>query len=205
MASASSPPAGGVETFRRTLAVLGFRGVGKSSLLSSLLGRDFSEDYEPTVVATHRHTLTMKGGRVRFDLKIVDTAGQDEFSTIPTEASLGVHGYILVFDVTSRTSFEKLRHINDKLLEAIGADAVPRVVVANKSDLRPDSAQQVSDAEGRELAALIGCKLVETSARTSENVEHLFETILRQVEARTGLLDDDPAPAPKPGRICTVL
>ncbi len=112
---------------------------GKSSLLSSLLGRDFSEDYEPTVVATHRHTLTMKGGRVRFDLKIVDTAGQDEFSTIPTEASLGVHGYILVFDVTSRTSFEKLRHINDKLLEAIGADAVPRVVVANKSDLRPDS------------------------------------------------------------------
>lgn len=112
---------------------------GKSSLLSSLLGRDFSEDYEPTVVATHRHTLTMKGGRIRFDLKIVDTAGQDEFSTIPTEASLGVHGYILVFDVTSRTSFEKLRHINDKLLEAIGADAVPRVVVANKSDLRPDS------------------------------------------------------------------
>lgn len=67
------------------------------------------------------------------------------------------------------------------------------------------SAQQVTDAEGRELAALIGCKLVETSARTSENVEHLFETILRQVEARTGLLDDDPAPAPKPSRICTVL
>jgi len=81
----------------------------------------------------------MKGGRVKFELEIVDTAGQDEYSRIPTEASIGVHGYILVYDVTSRTSFDQLRVINDRLLEAIGADAVPRVLVANKCDLKEGS------------------------------------------------------------------
>jgi Ras homolog enriched in brain len=78
----------------------------------------------------------MKDGRIRFDLDIVDTAGQDEFSRIPSEASLGVHGYVLVYDVTSRTSFDQLKVINDRLLEAIGADRAPRVVVANKCDLK---------------------------------------------------------------------
>jgi Ras family protein len=101
-----------------------------------LLGKRFSEDYEPTVVASHAHSMLMKDGKIQFDLDIIDTAGQDEFSRIPTEASLGVHGYILVYDVTSRASFDQLRVIHDRLLESIGADEVPQVLVANKCDLK---------------------------------------------------------------------
>jgi hypothetical protein len=35
-------------------------------------------------------------------------AGQDEHSKISKEVSLGVHGYVLVFSVASRVSFEKV-------------------------------------------------------------------------------------------------
>ena len=120
-----------------------------------------------------------------------------------------MHGYILVYDVTSRPSFDQLRIINDRLLEAIGADTVPRVLVANKTDLLTRADQAVSDKEGQHLARAFGCKLVQTSARTKHNVEHLFETILRQIEATTGTLDEDSSPhaatSRKSAAMCTVL
>lgn len=106
---------------------------GKSSLLSRFVSGAFDEEYEPTIIDSLHRTMTVEGKE--FDLEIVDSAGQDEFSRIPKEASIGVHGYILVYDVTSVLSFRKVQMINDTLLDSIGAESVPRVLVATKIDL----------------------------------------------------------------------
>lgn len=68
-----------------------------------------------------------------------------------------------------------------------------------------DRSQQVTDSEGAALARGFGCQLVETSARTCENVSKLFETVMMEVEKGSGILADDPVPAAKPPGICTVL
>jgi len=46
---------------------------------------------------------------VEIECEIVDTAGLDEYSRVPKDAAVGVHGYVLVYDMTSRISFEKVR------------------------------------------------------------------------------------------------
>jgi Ras homolog enriched in brain len=61
---------------------------------------------------------------------------QDEYSRLSRNASLGVHGYALVFSIVSRQSFELIRHVNDSLLNTLGdAPDVPRVLVGSMSDL----------------------------------------------------------------------
>jgi Ras family protein len=60
---------------------------------------------------------------------------QDEFSILSSKHGIGLHGWVLVYSVTSRNSFEMVSTIRDKILSYTGVDSVPMVIVGNKSDL----------------------------------------------------------------------
>lgn len=62
-----------------------------------------------------------------------------------------------------------------------GADSVPIMIVANKSDLRPEQ-RQVHLADGKKLAEELGCGFVEASARYNENVGKAFEGMVGEIE-----------------------
>lgn len=65
----------------------------------------------------------VKTTRVRsqeYDLKLVDTAGQDEYSIFPAQYSMDIHGYVLVYSITSTKSFEVVQIIYEKLLDMTG-------------------------------------------------------------------------------------
>lgn len=89
--------------------------------------------YNPTIENTFNTVI--KSGSDEFATEIVDTAGQDEFSIFQRPYAVGVHGYVLVYSVTSKNSFEMVKIINDKILNSLGTDKVPRVLVGNKKDL----------------------------------------------------------------------
>ena len=55
-----------------------------------------------------------------YDLFLVDTAGQDEYSIFPPEYSLDIHGYVLVYSIDSRKSFEVCQILHEKLIDLIG-------------------------------------------------------------------------------------
>ncbi|XP_071340395.1 GTP-binding protein Rheb isoform X2 [Trachinotus anak] len=52
-----------------------------------------------------------------YNLQLVDTAGQDEYSIFPQSYTIDVDGYILIYSVTSYKSFEVVRVIHEKLLD----------------------------------------------------------------------------------------
>lgn len=60
---------------------------------------------------------------------------QDSSSFFPLKYAVGVHGYVLVYSIANRPSFELVMTIYEKMLEQTGAEWVPCVVVGNKSDL----------------------------------------------------------------------
>lgn len=186
--------------YPRKAAVLGFRGVGKSAITRRCCGLAFDERYDPTTITIQRRTFRIEDAS--FNVDIVDTAGQDEHSRLCREASVGVNGYVLVFSVASRVSFEKLRFINDTLLDAIGVDSVPRVLVGNKIDLV--GAREVPEAEARKLAETWGCPYVELSARDSESVDEVFITLIREFEHGSGTIRTA-KPEPSKGSGCSIL
>jgi GTPase SAR1 family protein len=76
---------------------------------------------------------------------------QDEYSRLSRNASLGVHGYALVFSIISRQSFEMIIQVNDSLLNTLGdAPDVPRVLVGSMKDLndKRQVSYEVSAFEG---------------------------------------------------------
>lgn len=169
----------------RKIAVLGARAVGKSSLTQSFVTGSFTERYDPTIESTQHKTIRFR--KVHFATDIVDTAGMDEFSRLSRNASLGVHGYILVFSIASKPSFETVDQVNDALLNTLGdAPDVPRVLVGSMNDL--EDSRQVTQSEAQALADSWGVPYMECSSKTGESVADVFHTLLKEIEKDDGLL-----------------
>ena len=107
--------------------------IGKSSLVVQFVDNHFNEQYFPTIENTFTKTIKHNGQEYQCD--IIDTAGQDEYSLISSRLSIGIDGYVLVYSVTSRPSFELVRAVHDKLIMQSGIANVPCVVVGQKGDL----------------------------------------------------------------------
>jgi GTPase KRas protein len=96
-------------------------------------------------------------------------------------------GFLCVYSITSRSSFEELSEFRDRILREKGSssgagDDVPMVLVGNKCDL--ESHRVVMTAEGADLAKAFGCEHVEASAKARVNVEHSFFTLVREINRR---------------------
>lgn len=152
---------------------------GKSSLAVQFVDGHFVESYYPTIENTFSKAIKYKGQE--FQTEIVDTAGQDEYSILNSKHFIGIHGYMLVYSVSSLPSFEMVQVIRDKILNHLGTEWVPIVIVGNKSDLRPEQ-RQVSAEDGKNLSEKLDCAWTEASARYDENVAKAFELLIGQIE-----------------------
>lgn len=169
-------------TKTRKLLLLGFQHVGKSSLCIQYVDGQFVESYGPTIENTFNKMQKHKGQE--YLITAVDTAGQDEYSLFTQYYNISVHGYILVYSITSRKSFEVLKVIHDKLLDMTGSLAVPIIVVGNKTDLHVDRA--VSYEEGKALADKWKAAFLEVSAKKNESVADIFKVALQQIDKISG-------------------
>ncbi|KII94825.1 hypothetical protein PLICRDRAFT_169544 [Plicaturopsis crispa FD-325 SS-3] len=174
---------------KRKIAVLGSRSVGKSSLVIKFIDGNFVDSYYPTIEATFNKGVDYKG--VEYDCDIIDTAGQDEYSILNSKHAIGIHGYVLVYSVTSRNSFEMIQIVYDKILNYCGMNEIPCVIVGSKTDLANSPipyhvmSRQVKPNEGEELARVNNAAWVETSAKENINVGKVFELCLAEIEKRT--------------------
>lgn len=167
----------------RKLAIVGARAVGKSSLTLRFTESRFDDSYYPTIENQYMKSFKVNG-KV-YDVDISDTAGQDEYSIINQRQLIGIHGYLLVYSIASRSSFEVLPTIRDKILNILsfGEDTkVPFIIVGNKTDLS-ESLRQVKSEEGQALAKEFNCPFIEVSAKDNINVDKAFELLLIHIEA----------------------
>ncbi|KAF0690829.1 Aste57867_17817 [Aphanomyces stellatus] len=189
------------------LVVLGAGGVGKSALVIRLVTDNFLEDYDPTIEDSYRKQVEIDQRQALLD--ILDTAGQEEYTTMQDEWMREGKGFLLVYSVTSQTTFDEIKTFKDKILRAKDTNRVPMVLVGNKCDL--DKHREVSLAAGKQLAAEWGCPFMETSAKERINNEECFFNVVREIRKQ----DQAKRPATKPvggakkqekkGGFCTIL
>ncbi|KAM3570561.1 hypothetical protein VYU27_007371 [Nannochloropsis oceanica] len=186
----------------RKLAVVGHRGAGKTSLIRRFVENAFTSHHEPTIEALYRRVLEtptpargigrrgrQRGVKQHVCCDIVDTAGHtheqaeevDYSRFLSRNALVGVHGYVLVYDMTSRQSFCKVQEFNDVLVRFQGGSPVPRVLVACMLD--QCAQRKVGKEEGRKLARALGnIPFVEVSSKHNINVGEVFNLLLAEVE-----------------------
>ncbi|KAL6993079.1 hypothetical protein U1Q18_011198 [Sarracenia purpurea var. burkii] len=140
--------------------VLGDSGVGKTSLMNQYVYKRFSLRYKATIGADFvTKELEIDGKPVT--LQVWDTAGQERFQSLGAAFYRGADCCILVYDVTSLKSFQRLQNWHDEFLK------------------------QVSEKTAREWCVSWGnIPYFETSAKEGYNVDHAFICI-----AKTALLN----------------
>ena len=144
------------------LVVVGGGGVGKSCLTIQLIQSHFVDEYDPTIEGSfnprfkfeassgfqlmyHRHADSYRKQCVIDDevalLDVLDTAGQEEYSAMREQYMRTGEGFLLVYSIASRQSFEEIQTFYQQILRVKDKDYFPIIIVGNKCDL--DSEREV--------------------------------------------------------------
>ncbi|XP_029413520.1 ras-related and estrogen-regulated growth inhibitor isoform X1 [Nannospalax galili] len=150
------------------------------AIVVRFLTKRFIWEYDPTLESTYRHQATIDDEVV--SMEILDTAGQED--TIQREGHIRWgEGFVLVYDITDRGSFEEVLPLKNILDEVKKPKNVTLILVGNKADL--DHSRQVSTEEGEKLATELACAFYECSACTGEgNISEMFYELCREVRRR---------------------
>merc|ERR1712241_582056 len=129
----------------------------------------------------------------------LDTAGQEEYSAMRDQYMRTGDGFLIVFAVDNRESFENVENfwtqimrvreeqVRQKMTSGHGREGrdgcgVPIVLVGNKCDLWAGSrCVEADEAQKKARDAFKGVPFVETSARTRMGVELAFQTLMREI------------------------
>eukprot|EP00835_Amoeboradix_gromovi_P006641 NODE_826_length_3874_cov_0.571656.p2 type:complete len:187 gc:universal NODE_826_length_3874_cov_0.571656:2794-2234(-) len=155
------------------IVVVGLSFVGKSSLILRFLYDSFVENYDPTKSDSYKKSHIIDG--ITYTLEILDTAGQESFSAIRDNYYKHAQGFLLIYDVTSKSSFEETEQIFQHIERVRGSNKFPCVLVGNKSDL-------VNQIPDKDLDALLRDLKIPhqfTSAKENNNVVPTFDQIAR--------------------------
>ncbi|KAF3010761.1 Ras- protein rsr1 [Curvularia kusanoi] len=127
------------------IVVLGSGGVGKSCLTAQFVQNVWIESYDPTIEDSYRKQIEVDGRHVI--LEILDTAGTEQFTAMRELYMKTGQGFLLVFAITSASSFHELAELREQIKRIKEDDNVPMVLVGNKSDLEEDRAIPLHEEE----------------------------------------------------------
>mmetsp|Transcript_23935 Transcript_23935/g.67048 ORF Transcript_23935/g.67048 Transcript_23935/m.67048 type:complete len:192 (-) Transcript_23935:82-657(-) len=184
------------------ICVLGDGGVGKTALTIQLCSNHFVEEYDPTIEDSYRKQVVIDEESCL--LEILDTAGQEEFTALRDQWIRDCEGFVIIFSITSRSSFEQVSTFKEQVMRVKDADRLPMMLVGNKCDL--EEKREVSTQEGQELGKQFGAEFKETSAKTRVNVEEAFYDLVRMIRKFDPSRTENGKKDQKGGRrMCNVL
>lgn len=109
----------------------------------------------------------------------MDTAGQDEFSAMGEQYMRTGDGFMLVYSVTDKQSYENIANFHTQILQVKDGDSCPMLLVANKVDLV--HFRKITTESGKEMAQKLGARYIETSAKDPPlNVDAAFHEVTKK-------------------------
>ena len=171
-----------IEDKQYKVVMLGSGAVGKSAITVQMVSGHFLSSYDPTIEDSYRTTININNQDII--LNILDTAGQEEFYALRDQYIRSGDGYIIVFSITSVTSFLEVNAIKEQLNIVLDADnntLIPIILVGNKCDL--EEYRQVQSSDAQRLAEEWRVKYFETSAKNKTNINRIFEELVYLIEA----------------------
>jgi len=159
------------------IVVVGGGGVGKSAITIQFIQSYFVTDYDPTIEDSYTKQCVIDDDVARLD--ILDTAGQEEFSAMREQYMRSGEGFLLVFSLTERQSFEEVYKFHKQVLRVKDRDEFPMLIVGNKADI--DRQRQVSTADCEDMAKQLKTPFIECSAKNRMNVDQAFHELVRLI------------------------
>ena len=161
------------------IILIGSSGVGKSSLIQRYTQKTFEDVYDCTIgVDFFTKTIDVNGKTVK--LQIWDTAGTEKYRSITSSYYRGSHCALIVFDLTSKDSFESLPTWIENYYKNCNQEFDKNVImIGNKNDL--SEKRDVTQDKINDFIKLNNLVYFETSAKTGENVDESFQYIAQKL------------------------
>lgn len=169
------------------LIIIGDAGAGKSSFMRQFLDGKFRKNSLQTIgVEFGTKIIDLEQHKIK--LQIWDTAGQERYRAVTRSYYRGAVGALILYDVTSRDSYNNLPTWLQDAREQAWKD-ISIIAVGNKRDRKED--RQVSFLEASRFAQDQEILFLETSALTGENVQEVFHTLAQRIlhKVKEGLMD----------------
>ena len=157
------------------IAVLGQSMVGKSALTFRFINNKFPTEHDTTIEDSY--SIPAKIDDIQCQLEILDTAGQDDYQTMLDTWINSADGFILVYSIDNKESFESTKTRYDRIIRLKEGQKVSIIVVGNKCDL--EDKRQVSKEEVEKYCNEMNISFLEASALNTINVKESFLTVSR--------------------------
>ena len=138
---------------RYKLVLLGEASVGKTSIIKRFTTNDFDFNSQSTIGASFSTTEIQIDGKFLF-FEIWDTAGQELYDSLMPLYYRGANVAMIVYDISNRDSFERMRRLHHDVNIACGNQTV-YMILGNKKDL--ESQRVISYEEGKKFADSSEC------------------------------------------------
>ena len=182
------------------IILIGSSSVGKSSILQRYIQKVFNESYSCTI-GVDFFMKSLDIGDKSIKMQLWDTAGTEKFRSITTGYYRGANAAFIVFDLTSKQSFECLNEWIENYYKYSDPNSEKNVVlIGNKCDLV--DRREITQEEIDKFIKDNNIMYYETSAKTGQNIDECFYFIAEKLvkefenkeneeEKRTDLINND--------------
>ncbi|CAG8485362.1 24806_t:CDS:2, partial [Racocetra persica] len=101
------------------LVVLGEKDSGKTALTIQTYDPTIAESYQKQVVIDDHPCV----------LEVLDTFGQEEYTALTDQWIRDGEGFLLVYSISSRSSFERVERFYDQIIRVKDTELVPMMLV----------------------------------------------------------------------------
>tara|TARA_B100001063_G_scaffold243020_1_gene272800 strand:- start:1255 stop:1839 length:585 start_codon:yes stop_codon:yes gene_type:complete len=164
------------------IVLVGDTGVGKSSIATQFANNEFSDFQESTIGAAF-FTKSIEIDGTSYKIDVWDTAGQERYHSLTPMYYRGAKIALIVFDITNLLSYEKMKQWSSEIKNSVNNIVI--TIVGNKIDL--EHRRKVSKEDAIEYCMQEGFEYYETSAKTAENIELIFEKSIKNIEPEENL------------------
>ncbi|NXB29496.1 RAB17 protein, partial [Eulacestoma nigropectus] len=172
-------PEGPRPSYMYKVVLLGSMSVGKSSLAYRYVRNDFRELLPTVGCSFFTQTLNLDEATVKFE--IWDTAGQEKYQSVCHLYYRDAHAALLVYDIANKQRLSRAKLWLEELEKRFLPDEIVIALVGNKTDL---AEREVTTEEGEEFARTKGLLFMETSAKSSHQVNDVFMGVVQELLRR---------------------
>ena len=163
------------------IVVLGAASVGKTSIIHRYCNGIFQPDTLSTIGAGF-FTHTIEVDKMEVTLLLWDTAGEERFRSVAPSLLRGANGLVLVYDVTTGSSFDDLNIYLEMFLDNVQVDLscqLPILLLGNKIDMETRQIPETQVASWCAKNRIVHSYLV--SAKTGENIETAMNVLVQSL------------------------
>ena len=159
------------------IILVGNPGVGKTSIINRFVSNEFTEEYLTTFTSSFTE-VKLEINDKNYILNIWDTAGQEKYRSVNKLFVKGSKIVILVYDITSKKSFEDLSYWFNFVTVELGSYYYLGLI-GNKLDKVAE--EEVSIEEAKKLAENTGAYFSLLSAKDDkEGIDNYFEELVKR-------------------------